>query len=588
MSKSNALPNGWSLTTLAEIAQPREERILPVDFPSLPYIGMEQVEPHTTRIIGRLSSGSVRSSCMRFYPGDVLYGRLRPYLNKVIAPDFEGLASAEFIVLPTLDGLSSSFLMYRLNSRDFVEFANSLNSGDRPRVSFSQIGKFPVELPPANEQTRIVAKLQKLLSDLDSSMAELQATKTKLAHYRKSLLKSAVEGKLTQDWREERLALAKSGGPPVENSDQILRKALVKHREYWEARQLAKYTENGKHPPKGWQDKYNAPTLPNTNNLSSLPEGWIWASIEQCALPEASSITDGPFGSNLKSTHYRDFGPRVIRLQNIGDGEFIDAKVHISEEHYAELTKHSVETGDVVVAMLGDNLPKACVIPVGVSPAIVKADCVRIRVNKNLILPSFLNYYLNSQTLKDRVASLIKGVGRPRINIGNIREICVPLPPLEEQIEIQRMLTDKFREIDEKTKSTNISLIQCDAQRKKILDSAFSGQFVDQNPEDEPASVLLERIRQTRQEREDQPRPKRKPRIKKEEGERVKPILEVIPDTGEPMSAADLLSGCGLGTASTAEDIEAFYIKLRNLYQQKAVNVARKDAEDYVFRVVDS
>ena len=68
----------------------------------------------------------------------------------------------------------------------------------------------------------------------------------------------------------------------------------------------------------------------------------------------------------------------------------------------------------------------------------------------------------------------------------------------------------------------------------------------------------------------------------------MKPILEVIPDTGEPMSAADLLSGCGLGTASTAEDIEAFYIKLRNLYQQKAVNVARKDAEDYVFRVVDS
>jgi type I restriction enzyme S subunit len=71
-----------------------------------------------------------------------------------------------------------------------------------------------------------------------------------------------------------------------------------------------------------------------------------------------NSITDGPFGSNLKTEHYTDSGPRVIRLQNIGDGVFVDAVAHISAEHFETLRKHEVFGGDLVIAALGETLPR--------------------------------------------------------------------------------------------------------------------------------------------------------------------------------------------------------------------------------------
>src|SRR6202007_387246 len=102
----------------------------------------------------------------RFYAGDVLYGRLRPYLNKVTKPQFSGLASAEFIVFPDTPLIKSDFLKYRLNAVDFVNFASHLNEGDRPRVGFDQIGDFKLLIPPPNEQKRIVAMIEELFSEL--------------------------------------------------------------------------------------------------------------------------------------------------------------------------------------------------------------------------------------------------------------------------------------------------------------------------------------------------------------------------------------------------------------------------------------
>src|SRR5207237_167749 len=109
------------------------------------------------------------------------------------------------------------------------------------------------------------------------------------------------------------------------------------------------------------------------------PKHWTIASLDMLA-ESSDAITDGPFGSNLKSSHYTSAGPRVIRLQNIGDGEFVDVSAHISPSHFKDLEKHSVEPGDLVCALLGDTLPRACFIPEHVGPAIVKADCPRVRL----------------------------------------------------------------------------------------------------------------------------------------------------------------------------------------------------------------
>ena len=122
----------------------------------------------------------------------------------------------------------------------------------------------------------------------------------------------------------------------------------------------------------------------DAGKLPSLPSGWTYATVGQLAAPEPNAITDGPFGSNLKTSHYTSKGPRVIRLQNIGNGRFQDADAHISQEHYEKLLKHSVKAGDLIVAALGTELPRACLVPPHILPAIVKADCIRFRSHASL------------------------------------------------------------------------------------------------------------------------------------------------------------------------------------------------------------
>lgn len=181
---------------LEEAITPRSDRISPQEMPDAEFIGMEHVEPHTSRIVATVPASTMTSSAARFSVGNVLYGRMRPYLNKVVAPTFNGLASAEFIVFPQSDAIDTQFLLRRLTANDFMEFACRQYEGDRPRVKFDQLGKFDLRLPPRAEQTRIITKLEELLSDLDAGVAELKAAQKKLVQYRQSLLKAAVEGAL--------------------------------------------------------------------------------------------------------------------------------------------------------------------------------------------------------------------------------------------------------------------------------------------------------------------------------------------------------------------------------------------------------
>ena len=226
-----------------------------------------------------------------------MYGRMRPYLNKVVLLTFDGLASAEFIVFPATDGVNSRFLLGRLLSSDFVEFACSQYEGDRPRVKFDKLGKFQLSLPPAAEQTRIVAKLEELLSDLDAGVAELKAAQKKLGQYRQSLLKAAVEGALTAEWRAtHQPGPAATPAGVAESGAALLARILSERRRRWETRQLAKFQTQGKNPPKDWQAKYPEPVAPDTSGLPALPVGWVWASVDQLA----EFITSG----SVKSAYY--------------------------------------------------------------------------------------------------------------------------------------------------------------------------------------------------------------------------------------------------------------------------------------------
>ena len=163
--------------------------------------------------------------------------------------------------------------------------------------------------------------------------------------------------------------------------------------------------------------------------LGNVPEHWDVVALKRISLGRC----DGPFGSGLKSSHYSDQGIRVIRLQNIGHGEFNYADAaYISASHYARLGDHSVEAGDVLIAGLGDaNHPagRACVAPACVTPAMVKADCFRFRLNTNLVDPEFVSLQLTA-TAGTASEILSTGATRKRTNlqITSARMIAIPSP----------------------------------------------------------------------------------------------------------------------------------------------------------------
>ena len=174
---------------------------------------------------------------------------------------------------------------------------------------------------------------------------------------------------------------------------------------------------------------------------------WPVVSLDDLKADQPRAITDGPFGSNLARRHYTESGPRVVRLQNIGDGRFVDEKAHISEDHFRSLQAHEVRAGDLLVASLGEVLPRGCLAPPSLGPAIVKADCIRVRLGERAD-PRWVLYALQRPEVRRWADEHRHGVGRPRLGLKTIREIPIPLPPLDEQRRIVDLLEDHLSRLD--------------------------------------------------------------------------------------------------------------------------------------------
>ncbi len=201
--------------------------------------------------------------------------------------------------------------------------------------------------------------------------------------------------------------------------------------------------------------------------MTKLASGWAVASLEDLAAPIPRSITDGPFGSNLKTEHYTADGPRVVRLQNIGEGRFCDDRSHISEERYQRLHAHDVQPGDVLVAALGEVLPRACIAPSWLGPAIVKADCFRFRLRSD-VNPQFVVAMLNSPQIRSTASAQITGVGRPRLNLGKVRRLSIPLPPTRVQDRIVTVIEEHSSHLD----AAEVALLSAE-QRIRALEKSI-------------------------------------------------------------------------------------------------------------------
>ncbi|WP_210528341.1 restriction endonuclease subunit S [Rubellimicrobium arenae] len=213
----------------------------------------------------------------------------------------------------------------------------------------------------------------------------------------------------------------------------------------------------------------------------------------------AATLFDGPFGSNLKTEDYTAFGVRVVRLENIGVMSFrADKETFIAVEKFATLRRHELFADDVVFSSFVADDIRATLIPGDLGPAINKADCFCIRADRSVICPKFLLYRLSARQTFWDMEQLVHGATRPRIGLNHLKTYRVAVPSIAEQQAIVRRIEAAFARIDRLTEEATRAAHLLDRFDERLLAKAFRGDLVPQNPDDEPAEVLLARIRAAR------------------------------------------------------------------------------------------
>jgi type I restriction enzyme S subunit len=498
-----------------------------------------------------ITSLGLDNSSARLIPaGSVLFSSRAPVGYVAIASN-SLTTNQGFKSFVLSDGIIPEFVYYYLQraAKEIIKLASGTTFLE---ISARKCASIPIPIAPTQEQRRIVAKLDASLSRMITGESAARRALDRLRLYRAAVLRAAVTGELTRTWRETHKS--------EETGAQILQRLMRTRRDRWEKTELKRLRSSGKVPKSdAWKARYREPIQPDIAALPRSSRGWTWMTIDQTAAHEPRAITDGPFGSNLKTSHYTDSGARVIRLQNIGAGIFIDEKSYISRTHYNSLKEYAIYPGDLVIRALGIPAPRACRIPKNIGAAIVKADCIRLKVASKWLCPDYVMWALNSPPIQRGTEAKIHGVGRPRLNLGEIRSIAIPLPPVAEQIQIVRKIDSRFAAANRLAATVNGQFDRARATRQSLLGEAFSGRLVPQDSNDELASILVDRIRRVRETEQKKPKEKRMPKSKSQMFRR--PLLDVLREQKKPISPEQLFREAGFEAA----EADLFYRELASL-----------------------
>lgn len=384
-------------------------------------------------------------------------------------------------ILRGAEGISDNrFLMHALN---VVDYHDVVSGTTRLKLTQGAMKDIPIRLPPLPEQRRIVAAIEEQFSRLDAGVAALERTRANLKRYRTAVLKAAVEGRLTEDWREE--------NPDAESASELLERILKQRRERWEQDQLAAYEKKGKKPPKNWQAKYKQPAGPDTEDLPGLPEGWTWASLEQLSW-------DSGYGTSQKCG-YETPGPPVLRIPNVVGGafDFSDLKFGSRPTEFESLAP--LAPNDMLIIRTNGSrslIGRGAIVRSEFdSPHYFASYLIRFRLVDIASLSSWLTIVWEAISTRRRIEQVAAtSAGQYNVNTSKLGSIPVPLPPSSEQEEIAKEVERRLSIIKVVEAEVEANLKRASRLRQSILKRAFEGRLVPQDPSDEPASELLARI----------------------------------------------------------------------------------------------
>lgn len=366
-------------------------------------------------------------------------------------------------ILQKSEYYSPEFLDYVLPAY-LLEINKNTSSLTVKHLSSQSIKEIPLPLPPLPEQHRIVAKIEELFTQLDAGVASLKKVQAQIKRYRQAVLKAAFEGRLTREWREEH----KGEIAPID--------ALIVR-----INQAREKKASGKNddPPVDITD------------LQPLPDNWGWVRLDNIAHIKGGITKDGK-----RIVENGRFVP-YLRVANVQDGYLDLNEMKTIEANEVEIRNLSLKFGDILFTEGGDRdkLGRGWIWQDEMPECIYQNHIFRARFYLNEISSKYVSWFGNTHSQKYFMKKGKQTTNLASISLTQLRAFPVALPQIEEQKVIVNEIERHFSQIDHLENIITTSLRQAETLRQSILKRAFEGKLVPQDPNDEPASILLERIK---------------------------------------------------------------------------------------------
>jgi len=464
------LPRGWIWTRLEELADvvdvnhkmPKSVEdgvhfISPKDFVEPEGIDFENAK--------RISKEDFQRLCRKCKPesGDLIYSRIGT-IGKVRKVPHDTLFQVSYslcLIKPVATLKESDILYIFLKSPSVLKQALAKRrSIGVPDLGLGDIKKFMIPLAPLNEQRRIVTRVEELFTRLDAGVESLKKVKAQLKRYRQAVLKYAFEGKLTKEWRKTHTELR-----PVFAESPVA--------------------------PKG------------SSSSSNLPKDWLLLTIPNIVTKEKNSIKRGPFGSSIRKEFFMPSGYKVYEQKNVIYNNFNLGNYYIDEDKLLQLKDFELKSGDVVITCSG-TIGKIAIAPTDLKKGIINQALLKLTLDEAKVSAKYFLHLFTSK-MHDIILDATRGSAMKNISsVKDLKRMLFPIPPLIEQQKIVEEIEQRLSVADEIEKTASQTVNQAERLRQSILKQAFAGKLVHQDPSDEPAERLLERIREERAKSKDE------------------------------------------------------------------------------------
>ena len=458
------------------------------------------------------------------------------------------VADSHITIVRPAKGIEPKYLHYWIMGHEVQNSIGAVQSGSTNQVELSKgaVQATPIPLAPTSTQKVIVNIIEELFSHIDAGVEGLKQAKAKLQQYRRSVLKDAVTGKLTEQWREQ-------NSDKLEPASMLLERILDERRTNWEAEQLKAFEDKGQVPKNDkWKEKYKEPPEADISSLPTIPDSWTWATITQLGELNRGKSKHRP--RNDPSLYGGDY-PFV----QTGDVRAADGLLTTYKQTYSEkgLAQSRLWPKGTLCITIAANIAETAIL--GIDACFPDSVVGFIPQNEDVAVEYIEFFFRTAREDLDRYAP---ATAQKNINLAILETVSVPLMSIKEQRELVLQVTEKLASASRAEATIDGKIKHSLSLKSSILAKAFSGELV-QNNSKESAKDLLDQIK-TEKEMISDTKSRRPTDRKKKVTSEHKPLLTVLNEQREPVKPDELMQLAGFSSS----EVEEFYIELAEISEK--------------------